>query len=88
MRTHARRKQLSNNPRRQRKKNKNKSKSNFIYNDDSDEDEEIANFVRKLKRGTNKYKCMLPLKCFNCGKIGHFANKCSYAKNSDSDEEQ
>jgi hypothetical protein len=30
---------------------------------------------------------MLPLKCFNCGKISHFENKCPYAKKSDSDEE-
>jgi hypothetical protein len=40
-----------------------------------------------LKRGTDKYKVMLPLKCFNCGKFCHFANKCPYAKKSDSDEE-
>jgi hypothetical protein len=25
---------------------------------------------------------------FNCGGIGHFASKCPYAKNSDSDEEE
>jgi hypothetical protein len=56
--------------------------------DDSDEDEEMANFVRKLKRGTGKYKGKLPLKCFNCGKIGHFSTKCPYAKNSESDEEE
>jgi hypothetical protein len=70
------------------KKNKQKPKSNCSCNDDSEEDEEMANFVRKLKRGTDKYKGMLPLKCFNCGKIGHFASKCPYAKNSDSDEEE
>jgi DNA-directed RNA polymerase subunit N (RpoN/RPB10) len=31
---------------------------------------------------------MLPLKCFNCGKIGHFENKFPYAKKLDSDEEE
>jgi hypothetical protein len=71
-----------------KKKNKKNSKSNCSCSDDSDEDEEMANFVRKLKRGTDKYKGMLPLKCFNCGKIGHFSTKCPYAKNSDSDEEE
>jgi len=35
----------------------------------------MENFVRKLKRGIEKYKGMLPLKCFNCGGNGHFANK-------------
>jgi len=38
--------------------------------------------VRKLKRGTSTYKGNLPLKCFNCGEIGHFASKCPYARNS------
>jgi hypothetical protein len=64
-----------------------KSKSDCSCSDDSEEDEEMENFVRKLKRGTDKYKGMLPLKCFNCGGIGHFDSKFPYAKNKNSDEE-
>jgi hypothetical protein len=71
-----------------KKKNKKKSKPDCSCNDDSEEDEEVENFVRKLKRGTNKYKGMLPLKCFNCDGIGHFSSKCPYAKNKGSDEEE
>ena len=51
------------------------------------DDEEIENFVRKLKRGTGKYKGKLPLICFNCGKIGHFASKCPY-KHAESDDDE
>jgi hypothetical protein len=40
----------------------------------------VANFVRRLKRGTKKYKGMLPLKCFNCDGVGNFSNKCPYKK--------
>jgi len=69
-------------------KNKKNPKSNCNYNDDSKEDEEMANIVRKLKRGTNKYKGMILLECFNYGKIGHFSSKCLYAKNVYSDEEE
>lgn len=35
-----------------------------------------VNFVRKVKRGTNKYTCIFPLKCNKCGKIGHYASRC------------
>jgi hypothetical protein len=64
------------------KKNKQepKSKPSCSCSDDLDEYEEIANFIRKLKRGTDKYKGTFPLICFNCGKIGHCASKYPYAK--------
>ena len=48
----------------------------------------MENFVRKLQKGTSKYKGKLPLKCFNCSKIGHFTNKCPYDKKTDSDEKE
>ena len=56
-------------------------------NDDESDNKEEANFVRNLKRGTCKDEGKLPLKCFECGKIGHFASKCPYAKDQNSDYE-
>lgn len=38
-------------------------------------DEEEANFLRKLERGLEKYKCKLHFKCFNCAKVGHYVYK-------------
>ena len=41
----------------------------------------MANFVKRLNKGTNsKYRGKLPLICFNCDGIGHFANKCPHKK--------
>ena len=43
-------------------------------------DDEESLFVIRLNKDTGKYKGKLPLKCFNCGRIGHFSHKCSYPK--------
>jgi hypothetical protein len=61
-----------------KKKDKKNPKSYCTCNDDSEEEEEVEKIVRKMKRGTDKYKGMIPLIFFNCDGVGHFANKCPY----------
>jgi hypothetical protein len=70
------------------KKSKQKPKLECSCSDDSLEDEDMVIFVRKIQKGIGIYKGKLLLKCFNCGKIGHFANKCPYARNSNSGEKE
>jgi hypothetical protein len=41
----------------------------------------VANFFKRLNKGTNtRYRGKIPLICFNCDGIGHFANKCPHKK--------
>jgi hypothetical protein len=44
-------------------------------------DEVEAYFIRRLNRGTGKYKGILPFKCFNCVRIGHYAKKFPFEEN-------
>jgi hypothetical protein len=66
------------------KRSKQKKKEQEEYsssNDISEDDEEVANFVKRLNKGTNgRYRGNLPLICFNCDGIGHFPNKCPHKK--------
>ena len=58
-------------------------------NIDLDLDDIEKKFVRRLKEGSGKYQGKLPFKCFNYGKIGHFASKCPHQKkDQNSDDEK
>jgi hypothetical protein len=64
-----------------RSKQNKKEQEEYSSNSDASEDDEVANFVKRLNKGTNsRYRGNLPLICFNCDGIGHFANKCPHKK--------
>jgi hypothetical protein len=47
----------------------------------SEDNEELDNFVRRLKKGTDgRYRGNIPLICFNCHGIGHVSYKCTHNK--------
>jgi hypothetical protein len=47
-------------------------------NTDSDIYDIETNFVRRLKKGSSKYKGKMSFKCFNYGKIGNFSSMCPH----------
>ena len=50
-------------------------------------DEEEAKFVRRLDRGSGKYKGKLPFKCFNYGRVGCYASRCPHKKTKNQNQE-
>ena len=58
-------------------------------NNDFEMDVTEEKFVRRLKKGSGKYKGKMPFKCFNCGKNRPFAYKFSHKrKGQTSDDEE
>jgi hypothetical protein len=71
-----------------KKKGKKNEKEHSSNSDISEDDEEMANFVKRLNKGTNDiYKGNISLLFFNCDGIGHFAKKISHKKNKGTDED-
>jgi hypothetical protein len=63
------------------KKTKKEQEEYRSNNDVLEDDEEVANFIKRLNKGTNgRYRGKIPLICFNCDGIGHFDNKCPHNK--------
>jgi hypothetical protein len=63
------------------KKNKKEQEEYSSSSDVSEDDEEVANFVKRLNKGTDdRYRGKLHLICFNCDGICHFSNKCPHKK--------
>jgi hypothetical protein len=51
------------------------------HSDILEDDEEVANFVKRMNKGTDgRYRGKLPLICFNCDGLGHVSKKCPYKK--------
>jgi hypothetical protein len=66
---------------RSKKKGKKKEKEHSSNSDVSEDDEEVANFVKRMNKGTDgRYRGKIPLICFNYDGIGHFSNKCPHKK--------
>jgi hypothetical protein len=70
------------------KASKTKMRQEKKTNDElSDISDEKGQLHKETQERIWKYKGKIPLICFNCGKIGHFANKCPYPKQEENDEE-
>jgi hypothetical protein len=68
--------------------NKSKNQKHKLQSShDEKSDVEEENFIKKLQKGSGKYKGKLPFKCFNYGKVGHFSSKCPYPKDDPKNEE-
>ena len=59
-----------------------------LKNESENPNDEESFFINKLERGTAKYKGKLPLKSFNCERIGYFSTKCTYTKQDENEENE
>jgi hypothetical protein len=64
-----------------RSKQNKKEQEEYSSSVSSKDDEEVANFIKRMNKGTNdRYRGKLPLIFFNFDGISRFANKCPHNK--------
>ena len=51
------------------------------------EEEDEVNFVKKLQRGSGRFRDKLPFKCFACGRVDHYVSKCPHKDKYDKGKE-
>jgi hypothetical protein len=71
-----------------KKKRSKKAKSDNSSSDVLEDYEEVTNFVRKMKKGTDEYRGKISLIYFNCDGIGHFDNKFPHKKKKRNEEDE
>ena len=54
--------------------------------DDEDIDKLETLLARRFHKGKEKYKCKMPVICFNCHEVGHIAARCPEKKKNRDDK--
>ena len=64
----------------------NKKKVKYVSSDSDTDEEDVeqleALLARIFHRGKGKFRCKIPIMCFNCNEVGHIVARCLEKKNN------